>query len=349
MKEEIRKRARILLIDDEPQNVRYLEDVLAWAGYENLESTTDPNQAVRLFSSVDPDLVVLDLLMPGKDGFAILDEVRKLLDEDAYLPILVLTSDGSRETKRRAMAAGARDFLTKPMSPTEVRLRVDNLLEARFLYRRCRSLQDSAAVGEAVTEGGDRVELLERWAGSIERLTGGDGQHAKRVSWMSGKLAGALGLPEEEVTLIQEAALLHDLGKIALPRRPAAEADADGNGSAARSGAPLSAEAFREHPNVGAELLAGSRSPVLRLAAEIAGAHHENWNGSGYPSGLAAEEIPLAARIVAVADWFDHLTYDEAEALTTAEAVEWVEREAGGRFDPAVVEALAAVQVARHA
>ena len=128
MREDQRAAARIMVVDDEPQNVRYVTDVLQWAGYETVEGLTDPTEAVNRFDDFDPDLVILDLLMPGMNGFEVMDAMRESVPEDVYLPFLILTSDITSESRRRALSGGARDFLTKPMSPTEVRLRVDNLL-----------------------------------------------------------------------------------------------------------------------------------------------------------------------------------------------------------------------------
>lgn len=169
MKEDILKHARVLLVDDEPQNVRYLEDVLRWAGYQHVEGTTDPRQALPIFQRFQPDLVILDLLMPEMDGFEVLDGLRARLGPDEYLPILILTSDVTREARRRALSAGAKDFLTKPMSPTEVGIRVGNLLEARFLHLRCRRLEEElrkAAEGGGVAGSWEAV-AEEAWEESI--------------------------------------------------------------------------------------------------------------------------------------------------------------------------------------
>ena len=211
MQDDQQKQARILVIDDEPQNVRYITDVLNWAGYEHVEGVTDPLEAEQRFQEVDPDLVILDLLMPDLDGFGVMDAIRALLPDDAYLPILVLTSDISSESRRRALGGGAKDFLTKPMSPTELRLRADNLLVTRFLYLQCAS--QARALGTRARDGGEpavdtELELLERWAASIERDLPGEDGHAKRVSWLSGRLAEALELPSHEIELIRRAALL---------------------------------------------------------------------------------------------------------------------------------------------
>jgi putative two-component system response regulator len=225
--DEQRKQARILVIDDEPQNVRYIIDVLGWAGYEQLEGITDPVEAVKRARELNPDLLILDLLMPDLDGFGVMEAVTRGFPNDAYLPILVLTSDISSEARRRALGEGAKDFLIKPMSPTELRLRVDNLLETRFLYLKCAAQEKelgAASRAERTDQGTDldvELQLLEHWAVSIDRyLSTGEG-HAKRVSWLSGRVAESLELPAPQVELIRRAALLHDLGAVGRNSSPA--------------------------------------------------------------------------------------------------------------------------------
>jgi signal transduction histidine kinase len=132
---ETRKRARILIVDDQEQNVRLLERLLQQAGYTTLESSTDPRLVMPLFSEFRPDLILLDLMMPHLDGFGVMRELAGHIATDDYLPILVLTADVTSEAKRRALAAGAKDFLTKPFDAVEVVLRIENLLHARFLHR----------------------------------------------------------------------------------------------------------------------------------------------------------------------------------------------------------------------
>lgn len=134
MDEAAIKGARILIVDDEEESVRLLERILERAHYTQVRSTTDPNRALELFREYRPDLVLLDLRMPGKDGLEVLAELRAEIPESTYLPVLVLTADASIESRRRALVAGARDFVTKPFDDFEVLLRIWNLLETRLLY-----------------------------------------------------------------------------------------------------------------------------------------------------------------------------------------------------------------------
>lgn len=328
MRQEDRDRARILVVDDEPQNVRYVTDVLEWAGYEHVDGLTDPVEAVRRFRELAPDLVILDLLMPDMSGFEVMEALRDEIGEDAYVPFLVLTSDISSESRRRALSSGAKDFLNKPMSPTEVRLRVDNLLETRFLYLECArqaGLLGAGTPGSASrAEGPDvELELLERWGASIDAaLPGGEGR-SKRVSWLAGRLAEALDLPERTTETIRRAAFLHDLGS-----RPLVTS---GNGGEARDG-------MHVDPAAGQRLLEGATLPVLEAAGRMLGALEERWDGTG-PRGLRGEGIPLEARVVAVAR-----AYDDLRRRPNGDAMAAIEGGAGRRFDPQVVAALAQAQ-----
>ncbi len=309
MKEELLNQARILLVDDEPQNVRYLTDVLGWAGYERIEGITDSKQAAPAFLRFQPDLVILDLLMPDLDGFAVLEALQEHLDEEDYLPILILTSDVSREARRRALAAGARDFLTKPMSPTEVGIRVRNLLEARFLHLRCRQLEERLD-GEGASEAESALdEALAGWAAATDAGSREPGAHAARVAESAAGIARALGLAHDRIRHIRRATLLHDV-------------------------------------SVGS--LSDGKSSLLEVARAIAAGHLLRFDGGGAPDGKRGAGIPLEARIVAVAHRFDRLLHGSSSP-TVVEAIERIEAEAGARFDPAVVKALARCHMAETA
>lgn len=136
--------SRILLIDDQDANLRLLEDLLGREGFNNVLSTTDSTQVIDLYTAFDPDLILLDLLMPGLDGFAVLEQLSRLRAPNDFRPVLVLTADATRDARRRALALGAKDFLTKPFDNVEAMLRVWNLLETRHLYKRLQSLVPDA-------------------------------------------------------------------------------------------------------------------------------------------------------------------------------------------------------------
>lgn len=133
--------ARILIIDDADANLRLLENLLAKEGFNQVISTADSTKAIDLFTAFQPDLILLDLMMPELDGYAVLDLLAKHIPEDSYLPVLVLTADATIDARRKALALGAKDFLTKPFDNIEAMLRVWNLIETRLLYRKLKAYQ----------------------------------------------------------------------------------------------------------------------------------------------------------------------------------------------------------------
>ncbi|MGH2573011.1 MAG: HD domain-containing phosphohydrolase [Actinomycetota bacterium] len=333
-------RAHILIVDDQPANVRLMERLLERAGYHNLRSTTDPRETLSLFTEFQPDLILLDLLMPHLDGVAVMEALRPHIPPTTFLPILVLTADSTPEAKQRALSAGAKDFLTKPFDRTEVLLRIHNLLETRRLHRQLQGLNDR--LEQKVIERTQELEVarnetLERLALAAERRDDDTGDHIGRVGQISALVAEALELPMDQIEMIRRAAPLHDVGKIGIP-----------DGILLKPGkfTPEEFEQMKTHSAIGAQILAGSRVPLLQLAEEIALNHHERWDGSGYPKGLRGEAIPLAARIVAVVDVFDALTHERPykEAWSEHDALEEIRKQSGKHFDPRVVEAFLVVQ-----
>lgn len=326
--------AKILIIDDEPANVRLLQRLLEQDGFADLESATDPRQALPLFAEFRPDLILLDLHMPHLDGFAVLKQLRPRIPEGDYLPIVVLTADVTAEAKEHALSMGAMDFLTKPLDHAEVRLRIRNLLQTRFLYQQVRNqkqiLEEKVSERTADLEQA-QLEILERLALAAEFRDDETGQHTQRVGIRSALLAHAVGLPPDQVELIRRAAPLHDVGKIGIPdailRKPGKLT-------------PEEFEIIKTHTSIGAQILSGSRSRLLQMAEEIALTHHERWDGTGY-AGLVRDKIPFAGRIVALADVFDALTNDRVyrKAFALEEALAEIERQRGRHFDPELTDA----------
>jgi putative two-component system response regulator len=159
--------ARILLVDDEMANLRYLERALQRAGFTHIRQTQDPRQVLPLYQQEQPDLIILDLMMPYLDGFAVMAQVRELVPAEGYLPILVLTADATTETKQRALASGATDFLTKPFDPMEVTLRTQNLVRTRLLYKQLESqhqILEARVREQTLALAQVRVEIMERLA-----------------------------------------------------------------------------------------------------------------------------------------------------------------------------------------
>jgi putative two-component system response regulator len=333
--QRVAKSGRILIVDDQQENIRLLARILAKAGYENVASTTNPGEALALYTQVKPDLVVLDLHMRGKDGFQVLEEIM-LASGDNYVPVLMVTADDSAEVKRQALALGAKDFVGKPFDSAEVLLRINNLLETHDLYARLRGQNSELEkmVAERTRELAEsQHEVLERLAAAVEFRDDDTGNHTRRVGHVSALLAQALSLDSTSVELIRRAAPLHDIGKVGIPD------------SILLKAGPLTADEFetmKSHTVIGSRMLSKGRSELVRFSQRIARSHHEWWDGSGYPDRVSGQSIPLEARIVAVADFLDALTHDRPyrPAHGIDETLVEIARRAGTHFDPAVAKAL---------
>jgi putative two-component system response regulator len=325
---------RILIVDDQIANVELLKRILARAGYEDVEGITDPRDFASTVDAITPDLILLDLHMPEVDGFAILETVSAFLHRDTYLPVLVITADATPETKRKALQLGAKDFLTKPLDVEEVVLRVRNLLETRLLHLELRAQNQSLEhrVLERTRDLEEAyIETFERLALAAEYRDDATGQHIIRVGRTAAAIAESLGLDEATVSLIELSAGLHDVGKIGVPD------------TILMKPARLTPEEFaivKTHTTIGANILAGSRSPLLQMAELIARYHHERWDGAGY-ARVEGAEIPLVARITSVADTFDALIHERPykPAWPLERALEEIRSERGFQFDPEPVDA----------
>ena len=326
--------ARVLLVDDQELNLRVLRQVLEKAGLANVTLTQDPYAVAPLVALHTPDLIVIDLHMPGLDGFNVMEQLRPQLDAAGYLPILVLTADVTDDARRRALESGARDFLTKPIDSIEVILRTRNLLETRMLYLELedRNLNLEQRVRERTAQvEAAQLETLDRLARTAEYRDDQTGRHVVRVGRVAALLGRILGLDEDTVRLLRLAAPLHDLGKIGIPDRILL---------APRKLEPQEFEEMKTHTIIGSRILAGSSSTLLQLAERIAMTHHERWDGRGY-HGLVSGDIPLASRIVGLCDVFDALTHERPykSAWPVDLAVDEINRGRGTHFAPAVVDA----------
>ncbi|MDA8346232.1 MAG: response regulator [Thermaerobacter sp.] len=320
----------LLVVDDQEANVRLVERLLGKEGYRSIHSLQDPRQVLERFLEIRPDLLILDLKMPHLDGFEVMALLREELgEESAFFPVLIMTADITAETKLRALAVKAADFVTKPFDAKEFVLRVHKLLEARVLHQDLRSQQEQLTIMQ--------VEMLRRMAAAAEYHMADAGRHVQAVGITAQVLASRLGVPRRYCEMIGMAAQLHDVGKMVIPERILFKPG------------PLTTEEYslvKTHAMHGANILGGSSIPLLQLAEEIARTHHERHDGRGYPMGLAGDAIPIAGRIVAVADVFDALRRDRVykKAWSEAQARSAIVQGAGSHFDPAVVEAFDAGQ-----
>ena len=322
---------RILIVDDEPANVRLLQQMLELDGYDEVVGISDPRQAMAAVAQQDSDLVLLDLNMPYLDGFQVMEQLKTL---DLPPTILVLTAQTDAETRLRALKSGARDFLAKPLDIAELMARVRNLLEVhRYqIHLRQQNLALEHKVHETRQELHEtRLEIIHRLGRAAEFRDNETGLHIIRMSRYSQVLGRRAGLTEDEADLVLHASPMHDIGKIGIPDRVLLKPG------------KLDAEEWqvmKTHVNIGADLLDGHPAPLLRMARDIALYHHEKWDGSGYPGGLRGEDIPLVGRVVAAADVFDALTSARPYKLAWPidKAVEFMHEQSGRHFDPRIVE-----------
>ena len=330
--------AHIVILDDESLNVTVLTSMLERAGYASITGLTDAGELPALLESSPPDLVITDLHMPGCDGYGVLEMLSELINTER-LPVLVVTGDGSTDARKQALTRGAKDFVTKPYDVVEMLLRVRNLLESRVLYqdlkKQNRTLLESAS-GRTLEIESTRVEMIERLALAAEYRDDETNEHNRRVGALSAKLAAATGMTPDDSGLLRRAAALHDIGKIGIPDALLFKP----------SGLTFSeVRVMRTHAAIGARILGGSRIPLLQLAETVALTHHERWDGMGYPNGLKGDNIPVAGRIVAVADAFDAMTNDRPYriARSVAEAVALLRLECDVQFEGRLIEALAEI------
>ena len=343
---------RIVVVDDQITNVEFMTALLERDGFQHVIGVTDPRRALDVIVAEDADLVVLDLMMPHVDGYEVLQGLRRVMPRDRFLPVLVMTADATPDARHRALELGATDFLTKPVNLLEATLRIRNLLHTRRLAEaeRLRSERDAASLAAEPGATRERLDLLalalsetvghlarvaeERGRARGEVADRGEGpdrsDHADRVGHIARTIAERLGIAGGYPRQLELAARLHDIGQVAVPSTVLTKAG---------SLTPDERAQVERHCEAGHAMLRGSRSLLLQLAAEIALAHHERWDGSGYPSGLAGSAIPLSARIVAVADVVDALRRDRDDrpAWPLDQVVEHLRAGAGTLFDPDVV------------
>jgi putative two-component system response regulator len=303
--------ATVLVADDEPSARKLLRRILEPAGYRVTEACTG-KEAVALAEAERPDLLILDITMPDIDGVEICRRIKS--DPTTHLtPVIHITGLMTREQRLRALAAGSDEFVGKPFDIEELLIRVRSLL-------RTKHLTDHLVSIEAV------VVALARTVEARDNYTE---KHLRRVADRSVEVARRIGMSEREIEAVRLGGLLHDLGKIAVP-----------DGVLLKPG-PLDRAEFamvRKHPEAGAEIVRPLRAFEGPEPAVLH--HHEHFDGTGYPYGLRGEAIPLAARVVAVADAFDAMTTDRPyrAAMAPATAFQLLEDGRGEQWDPGVVD-----------
>jgi putative two-component system response regulator len=269
------------------------------------------------------------------EGFKIMQKLKEGQNEgDDYLPILVISQERNRVIQFSALEAGAKDFLVKPYDSIEVLLRIRNFLEVRTMHRQIREqnkLLEQRVVDRTEQLYQTQIDTIKRLSRAVEYRDSETGAHTTRIEQYVYYLSKALGFGEEESKILSTASLLHDVGKIGIPDHILRKAG---------KLTPEEWEVMKTHTTIGAKLLSGSTSTFLKMGEEIALTHHEKWDGTGYPRGLAGSNIPMAGRICGLCDVFDALTSNRPykEIWPNEKALEEIEKERGRHFDPHMVD-----------
>ncbi len=348
--------ARILVIDDEPINIKVIQKYLNQYGYQNVRGIIDPTVALDSIHTEQPDVILLDIMMPRISGIEVLQQVRSN-PATAHLPVIILTASCDRETKIAVLDRGATDFLAKPVDIYELMPRVRNALTQKRYHDRLRDyakdLEQAVRQRTAELEA-SRKEVIYCLARAAELRDDNTGHHVLRVGQYAAVIGRALGLDETTVEMLEQAAQLHDIGKIGIPDEillKPGQLDPEQYermqkhavlGKRLIEPMPISAwDRLKKHVHIGQDVLQCGSSPVLQMAAQIALTHHEHWDGTGYPLGLASEDIPLEGRITAVADVFDALASKRPykPPLPIDQCFAMIELERGQQFEPRIVDA----------
>jgi two-component system response regulator RpfG len=325
----------VLIVDDQQSARDLMRTVLQEVSGLSIHDFEDPIEALEWSERFRPDLLLLDYRMPSMDGLEFARRFRAPLNH-RDVPIVLVTVVGDEPVRLAALEAGIIDYVVKPIKPREIRARCQNLLQLRQFGEsnklRANSLQQRLLESMHDVQERER-ETLTRLARAIELRDTGTSAYLERMSHFAGLIADSMGMSDEDARMVELAAPLHDLGKIAIP-----------DAILLKRG-PLTSEetaVMRRHPQIGYELLSDSANRFIRTSALIALRHHEHYDGRGYPDGLARDAIPLHARIVAVADVLDALLSPRPykEAWELGRALEYMRDQRGLHFDPACVDAL---------
>ena len=324
----------VLMVDDNMTNLVLVRQLVNRIEGCRALAYSDPKEALAALAENEVDIVLVDYMMPEIDGIEFIRRLRAM-PHHIHVPVVMVTTADERSICLEALEAGATDFLTKPLEPVEFKVRMRNLLALsgaqKALAERAAALDVQVAEKTRELEARER-EIIWRLTKATERRDTDTGDHIARMSRICAIIAEELGLPKAEVGLIELASQMHDIGKVGIPDdilfKPGALT-------------PEERKVMETHTRLGWNILEGSESRLLQIAADIAVSHHEKWDGTGYPLGLVGEAIPLSARITALADVFDALMsvrpYKPAWPLEKAKAL--IEENTGKHFDPTCVTA----------
>src|SRR6266496_6208128 len=315
----------VLIVDDENSGRQTLETILEGEGYNLIMAENGP-QAIEKAKALLPDVILLDVMMPGMTGFEVCERIRND-PQVAEIPIIILTALDDRESLLTALKAGADDFISKPFDRFELRAR---LIGITRINRYHKLVLEREKLQEAHSRLLDAYEAtIEGWSHAMDLRDRETEGHSHRVTDLTVKMAKVYGMSDEELIYIRRGALLHDMGKLGIPdsilQKPDKLTDEEW-------------KIMRKHPQFAYDML----YPVeyLRAALDIPYCHHEKWDGSGYPNGLKGKAIPIAARLFAIIDVWDALTSDRPyrHAWSEAEALAYIREQSSKHFDPQVVD-----------
>lgn len=314
--QEATKKHKVLAVDDEKQTLRMLSECLTHCGYQAYTSR-NAETALRTLASKPMDLLLTDVRMPGMNGLDLLSEVSR---KHPDVVVVVMTAFGDRAIAQEAIDRGASDFLVKPFSLVEVPIIVERNLRRSAVVRGKQGEERSKLLMTAIKALGAAMDAKEHHTA----------EHSRRIAELSTAIASKMGLPQNHIEMLERASYLHDIGKIGVRE------------SILLKPSRLSADEWAEmknHPQLGSKIV--SEMSDLGDIVHVILHHHERFDGKGYPNGLSGENIPILARILAVADAFDAMTSDRPyrKALSKKLAVKRLKEAAGCQFDPQIVKA----------
>lgn len=326
------KEHEILVVDDTTANVKLLTEILSEQGYQ-VRVAINGEMALQSIAVKIPDLLLLDIKMPGMDGFEVCKQLRS--DTKTHsVPIIFISAMKETEDKLNAFRAGGQDYITKPFANEEVIARVKTHLELhdyqQHLEKRVKhAIHEIQELNTELEE--TQEELIAMLGATLEERSYEAGQHVVRVAEYAFLLAKLYGVDHETCELIRKAAPMHDIGKVAIP-------DSILNKPGLLT--PEERAVIQTHAQKGYEILKGSKRSILQMAAVIAHAHHEKWDGTGYPQGLKGEDIHVAGRICAVADVFDALSNERVykPAWPLEKILDLFKQERGKSFEPKLID-----------
>lgn len=326
------KDSPIFIVDDEPVNIKLIERILNADGYTNITCIESAAEVAVEYEKSRPNLILLDVNMPVLSGFGVLEQLKNI--ENMKLPpVVFITAQDTHEYRVKAYEQGVLDYISKPFNRVELLSRVKNLLALELAYQsleyKNQSLEEIVSIRtNALWE--TQLEVVQKLGRAAEYRDNETGAHIIRMSNNAALITKHLGYKDDFSKSILYASPMHDIGKIAIPDHILLKPG---------KLTPEEWEIMKSHTTIGAEILSGGNSDLMKLAAEISISHHEKWDGSGYPYGLSGKDIPLSSRIVAVSDVFDALVSERPykKAWGVKEAKEFINEQSEVHFDPEIV------------